>query len=230
VQREQKIVALVPLRGGSKSIPFKNIKEIAGKPLCAWVLESGCNAKLIDNVYVSTDSQKIRETVDSLSLPVTILDRDPCLATDTASTESVMIDFMYRVEFDILVTIQATSPLTEAKDLDDAISQFNKEELDSMFTGVETKKFFWTKDGRPLNYEPLHRPRRQEFKGCIIENGAFYITKREILEKTGCRLGGKIGIYEMHPDSEYEIDEPEDWEKIKKILKEKINNGGKNDY
>jgi len=151
------------------------------------------------------DSDKIIDVVSSSGLPVEILRRDPILATDTASTEAVMLDFMDKVNFDILVTLQATSPLTRTKDIDSAIKYFLGSDFDSLLTGVRTKRFFWSDDGKPVNYNPLKRPRRQDFNGWVMENGAFYITKRSILKSKKCRLGGKIGIYEMHPETAYEV-------------------------
>jgi CMP-N-acetylneuraminic acid synthetase len=218
VEEKLKIVALVPLRGGSKSIPYKNIKYIAGKPLCMWVLEAASLSKFISEVYVSTDSDKIIDVVTDSSLSVKILKRDPMLATDTATTESVMLDFMNKVDFNILVTVQATSPLTRTIDIDSAIKYFLEKEYDSLLTGVRVKKFFWSDDNTPVNYNPANRPRRQDFKAFIMENGAFYITKRSILEKQKCRLGGKIGIYEMDPETSNEIDETEDWDIVENIL------------
>jgi len=161
MEQKPEIAALIPLRGGSKSIPYKNIKYIAGKPLCLWVLEAACTSRMIDRVYVSTDSDKISDVIIKSELEVEILERDPSLATDTASTESVMLDFMDRVSFDILVTIQATSPLTKPGDFDDAVNQFLKNSLDSLVTGTRIKRFFWTDDNEPVNYNPLKRPRRQ---------------------------------------------------------------------
>jgi CMP-N-acetylneuraminic acid synthetase len=213
-----KIVALVPLRGGSKSIPLKNIKPIAGKPLCLWVLEAAERSKMIEEVYVSTDSDKIKQVVNDSIKTVRVLDRDPILATDTASTESVIFDFMDKVDFDILATIQATSPLTSSEDLDSAIKQFMDNNLDSLLTGVRIRHFVWSDEGKPLNYDPQRRPMRQQFSGSLLENGAFYLTKREILEKQKCRLGGKIGLYEMQEEAGYETDEPADWEIIGDIL------------
>jgi len=220
---EQKpgIVALVPLRGGSKSITLKNIRPIAGKPLCFWALESAVISRMIDKVYVSTDSQKIIDVVSGFSLPVEILSRDSFLATDTASTESVMIDFMDRIDFDILVTVQATSPLTKPEDFDNAIKYFLDSGFDSLLTGVKVKRFFWSDDNKPVNYDPLNRPRRQDFDGYIMENGAFYITKKQIIKDMGCRLGGNIGIYEMLPETSVEIDEPSDWEIVENLLFER---------
>jgi YrbI family 3-deoxy-D-manno-octulosonate 8-phosphate phosphatase len=227
MEQKPKIIALVPLRGGSKSIPLKNIKLIAGKPLCSWVLEAACSSKLIDEVFVSTDSEKIISTVSSLSLPVKILKRDAVLATDTASTESVMLDFMERIDFNILVTIQATSPLMTTKDLDSGIKYFLDNNYDSLLSGVRVKRFFWSDDNKPINYDPKKRPRRQDFKGWIVENGAFYITKKDILKKQKCRLGGRTGIYEMPSETAYEIDEPGDWNIVENILLKKIDENKK---
>ena len=212
------IVALIPLRGGSKSIPQKNIKEIAGKPLCAWVLEAAVNAKLIDEVYVSTDSKDIKAAVKKLDLEVTVINRPPELATDEASTESVIKHFMTHVSFDKLVTIQATSPLLTNKNLDRALEFFESDKLDSMLSAVRIKRFFWTEDGVPLNYDPMKRPRRQDCSGVMMENGAFYVTERRILEASGCRLGGRIGVFEMPEQTSVEVDEPGDWKIVKRLL------------
>lgn len=213
-----KTLALVPLRGGSKSIPNKNIKEIAGKPLCAWALEAASHTKRIDAVYVSTDSAEIEAVVHSLNLDVKVIQRPGELATDEASTELVILHFMEQVSFDNLVTIQATSPLLLSEHLDDALQKFESENLDSMLSAVRIKRFFWHDNGTPLNYNPLNRPRRQEFAGTLMENGAFYITRHDILKQYHCRLGGKIGIYEMPEYSAIEIDEPRDWQTVAGLL------------
>lgn len=211
-------IALVPLRGGSKNIPKKNVKPIAGKPLTAWVLEAAASCSGINAVYVSTDSKEIAGVVQGLGLGIQLIMRPAEFATDEASTESVMLHFMSEIDFDVLVTIQATSPLLEARDLDQALNQFHGHKLDSMLSAVRTKRFFWHDDGTAINYDPAHRPRRQEFPGTLMENGAFYITRREILERHQCRLGGKIGIYEMDESTALEIDEPDDWDRVEQLM------------
>jgi len=214
-------VAIIPLRGGSKSIPKKNIKLLAGKPLASWSLEAAARCAAINIVYVSTDSAEIADVVQGLGLDIQVIMRPAEFATDEASTEVVMLHFMRNVDFDALVTIQATSPLLSASDLDRALVQFRLQKLDSMLSAVRTKRFFWHDDATPINYDPLHRPRRQDFPGTLMENGAFYITRREILQRYKCRLGGKVGIYEMDESTAIEIDEPEDWERVKKLLLER---------
>ena len=213
-----KYVALVPLRGGSKSIPDKNIRLIAGKPLCAWVLEAACLSGIFDKVVVSTDSPKIADIVRGLDLPVEILNRPAELATDEASTESVMLHALQELDFDVLATIQATSPQVQPEDFQKAYTMFKSGGYDSLLTAVRTMRFFWNDDGTALNYTPQQRPRRQDFSGSLMENGAFYFTKRSILEQTNCRLGGSTGIYEMAAESAVEIDEPEDWRLVERAL------------
>lgn len=214
----KKIVSLIPLRGGSKSIPYKNIKHLGGKPLCYWTIKAACESKHIDEVWVSTEDEKIKQVVLSLGLPVKVIDRPIELAQDTSSTESVMLHFMEHVEFDVLNLIQATSPFTTGEDLDSAIQQLFQTSADSLLTGVLHKKFFWTKDGKPLNYDFINRPRRQDFEGVVHENGAFYLTHLHILQKHRNRLGGKITLYILPENRGIDIDEPLDWEKAETIM------------
>ena len=224
MEQKPRIVALIPLRGGSKSIPDKNIKEMAGMPLCFYALKAATEAKLVNDVYVSTDSGKISTIVSGFKMPLKILKREECLATDESSTEAVILDFMKKIDFDILLTAQATSPLMASSDINFAISYFLEGNYDSLLTGVRIKRFFWL-NGQPLNYNPKKRPRRQDFEGCLMENGAFYITKREVLEKEKCRLGGKIGIYEMPAKTANELDELSDWKVVEDLLiAEKLKN------
>jgi N-acylneuraminate cytidylyltransferase len=205
-------VALMPLRAGSKSIPGKNLRPLAGRPLFAWSLGEAIASACFDAVYVATDSEEIGTLANAL-FPgqVQVVDRSPETATDTASTESVMLEFQGRHPFDVLCLIQATSPLTRAAHFRGAREKFEVEGLDSLLSGVETRRFFWTPRGRPLNYDPAARPRRQDFEGAYLENGAFYLTRAAILRDTRCRLGGRIGIYPMPPETAIEIDEPADW-------------------
>lgn len=209
-----KTVALIPLRGGSKSIPRKNIMELGGKPLCFWVIDAALASSLIDEVYVSTEDKEIKNLVVSSRPEVCVIDRPMEYATDEASTEAVMMHFADAVNFDTLVTIQATSPMTQSSDLDRAIKFFTSNNFDSLLTATLSKRFYWSRDASPLNYNYKDRPRRQDFDGTYVENGAFYITKRKIICEDSNRLGGNIGIYEMSAQHEVELDEINDIQAI----------------
>lgn len=220
-------VAFIPVRGGSKSIPLKNIREIAGKPLVYWTVKAACGCEDIDKVYVSTDSSRIKEVVDNLGFDkVIVIGRGMDTASDTASTESAMLEFAGKYKFDNIVLIQATSPLLTSEDLYGGFQEFNKEGTDSVLSVVRQKRFQWKTgdDGFavPVNYDIFHRPRRQVFSGFLVENGAFYITSRELLLESGNRISGKIRTYEMDESTYYEIDEPCDWMIVENQLKERI--------
>src|SRR5262249_12024603 len=138
-----RVVALIPLRGGSKSIPRKNIRLIAGRPLCAWSIEAALAVPAIAEVWVSTDDSEIAAIVRSIDPRVRVLPRPPRLARDTSSTEAVLLHFARAVKFDWLVTIQATSPLTTGAHVVAALRQVQRERLDSLVTGVRLRRFLW---------------------------------------------------------------------------------------
>ncbi|MHA6247041.1 cytidylyltransferase domain-containing protein [Pontibacter sp. CAU 1760] len=210
-----KTVALVPARGGSKSIPLKNIKEICGQPLLYWGLLALEKSQYIDIVYVATDSREIKEVVLTFNFKkVVIYDRLPANAQDHSSTEDLMLEFLEWLDlpdYDQLILLQATTPYTTHKDLDKALEQFWQEDFDSLLSCGRTKRFIWNEEGTPQNYDYKCRPRRQDFDGTLIENGAFYISTVGGVKKTKCRLNGRIGIYEMAEYTLTELDEPEDW-------------------
>ena len=219
-------VAFIPVRGGSKSIPLKNIKTIAGKPLVYWTAKAANDCKYIDKVYIATDSVQIAEKVEELTLEkVEVIGRSAETATDTAGTESAMLEFAAKYEFDNVVLIQATSPLLTAEELNGGFELFTGEDTDSVLSVVRQKRFCWEEDENgfalPTNYDINNRPRRQDFQGYLVENGAFYITSKSRLLSTGCRMSGRIRAYEMNEATYFEIDEPSDWEIIEHELRKR---------
>lgn len=224
-------VAFIPVRGGSKSIPLKNIKPINGKPLVYWTIKAACGCRFIDKVYIATDSDKIAEVIANMKNSIEselfskseVIDRSAESASDTASTESAMLEFANNYDFDNIVLIQATSPLLTSKELDNGFVAFSEKDTDSVLSVVRQKRFHWANnnDGfaSPTNYDVFKRPRRQEFKGYLVENGAFYITSKEDLLRTKNRVSGNIKAIEMNEDSFFEIDEPSDWVIIEALMK-----------
>lgn len=216
-------VAFIPVRGGSKSIPLKNIKLINGRPLVYWTLDATVGCVEIDRVIVSTDSDDIREVVGRYnSDKILIVDRPEEVSTDTASTESVMLEFAEKYDFETIVLVQATSPLLKSEDLSKGVEKYNQLGIDSVLSVVRQKRFIWSESSekaKAINYDPLNRPRRQEFNGFLVENGAFYITSRKRLLSTKCRISGNIGLVEMPEETYFEIDEPSDWTIVKELLK-----------
>lgn len=214
-------IALIPLRGGSKGIPGKNLKELNGRPLCSYTLNAALNSKKIDEVWVSSDDKTIIDFIKSEFPKVKIRIRPAEFATDTASTESVILDLISSQNFSIkdqIILIQATSPLIVFNDLDLALNQLENSPLNSLVSGVEFKRFLWNKDGTPVNYNIYNRPRRQDFDGIFLENGAFYISTIETILKTKNRVEIPAELYFMREESAYEIDEESDWIIVESLL------------
>ena len=220
---KNKVIAFIPVRGGSKSIPLKNIKPLCGKPLVCWNIEALEACPQVDEVIVATDSDEIWKTVESRNYKKTTLYRRSAEnACDTASTESVMLEYIKSAnlpESDIFMLVQATSPLTESVHFSEALLKYATGEYDSMLTCVRNYRFFWNEDGSSMNYDYMNRPRRQNFSGMLMENGAFYINTVGKILSNGNRLGGKIGIYEMPEYTATEIDEPDDWMILEKLMR-----------
>lgn len=221
-----KKIAVIPLRAGSKGIINKNKKRILGRPLFSWVLGEAILSNL-DEIFIYTDDNQIIDFVNgeySWSNKVKALKRSDKSATDTASTEYAMIEFAKKInyDFDAIFLLQATSPLTRKEDINKACDLIESKEYDSVMSVVKTHRFIWNDKGESLNYNYINRPRRQDFEGLLIENGAIYSCTKEIFRKTNNRIGGNIGILHMSLDTLIEIDESTDLIIVEKLLENKL--------
>ncbi len=209
------VIAFVPARAGSKGIKNKNIKLFNSKPLIFWVLKALQDCNSVDGIYLATDGDDIARIADGFGFDkLKVFRRSPENASDSASTESVMFEFFEKekpLSEDIFLLVQATSPFTQNTDFESAIKQFKQEKADSLLSVARQKRFFWNSNGTPLNYDYKNRPRRQDFEGILIENGAFYISKVKNILQSNNRLNGKISLYEMPEYTSLELDEDEDW-------------------
>ena len=219
-------IAFVPVRGGSKSIPLKNIKDFCGKPLVYWTVSALQKTNEVDRIVVATDSAQIKQAVIDFGFSkVEVYDRKPENAIDTASTESVMLEYINAANLPdetVFILVQATSPLTQAKDFSGGLKMYSSGEYNSILTCVRNYRFYWNDDGTPNNYDYKKRPRRQDFHGTYMENGAFYISTVKNVKKSGNRLSGKIGIYEMPEYTAVEIDEPDDWNILENLMQQHV--------
>jgi N-acylneuraminate cytidylyltransferase len=217
-----KSVGIIPLRKGSKGIPGKNKKKLLGRRLYQWCLGEAIFSKL-DEVYVFTDDKDIIKQIEQeyhWSPKVKVIERSEENANDTASTESAMFEFADKInwDFDQICLLQATSPLTTRVDINNVLDKISIEGFDSALTVVNTKRFIWNSKAESVNYDFKNRPRRQDFDGLRIENGAVYVSKKEQFIDSKNRLGGKIGLVEMSEETLTEIDEPSDFLIIEKLL------------
>ena len=132
-----------------------------------------------------------------------------------------MLEFLEKMQISsdtIFTLIQATSPLTSSEDFIQAHKKYQDNKIDSLLTCTLSHCFFWSKDGKSINYNYNNRPRRQDFDGTYVENGAFYISTAKNIKEHKNRLSGNIGIYEMPSYTQYELDEEHDFVIIESLM------------
>lgn len=220
-----KKIGIIPLRKDSKGIPGKNKKKMVGRPLFSWVLTEAIFSDL-DAVYVFTNDTEIIRYVEReyfWTNKVFALLRNEENANDTASTESTMLEFSAQINHDyaVLCLLQATSPLILAADINTALDKIITEKYDSSLTVVNTHRFTWNSDGTPQNYDVFNRPRRQDFEGLLIENGAVYATQKKLFLASKNRVSGTIGLVKMPEETLMEIDSLSDWGIVENLLMER---------
>ena len=219
-------LALIPARGGSKSVPRKNIRPLAGRPLIAWTIEAARAASRIGRVVVSTDDEEIAEVARRAGAEVPF--RRPAeLGLDTTATEPVLLHALdaltsagYRP--DAVVLLQPTSPVRRPGAIDGALHQFEAQGADSLVSVCETHHFFWRRPQAPeALYDYHRRPRRQDIAAeerWYRENGSIYVTRAAGLRASGNRLTGKITMYPMTEEESWEIDSETDFRVVEALM------------
>lgn len=202
------VLGLIPARGGSKGVPGKNIKLINGKPLIVWSIEAANKSEKIDQIIVSTDSEEIAKVAKEAGAMV--LMRPSELATDTASTQDVMVHALKNYHADIVVLLQPTSPYRSEGLIDACIEEFVEHDYDSLATGFMC-------DYKEYGTNTLPR---QQIDGFFYDDGNVYVIKAENILK-GDRYGEKIGRKIISRYENAEIDDDYDFWLLEQILKQK---------
>jgi N-acylneuraminate cytidylyltransferase len=216
-QASGRTLAIVAARGGSKGIPHKNLIDICGKPLIAWTVLQAAAASGVDVVAVSSDSDAILAAAEAAG--AVGVRRPTEISGDLASSESAWLHALDQIDgklgpFSRIVALQATSPIREASDIDDALATFERDKLDSLLSVCEVEDYFnWriSKDGpESINYDYRDRRMRQQIEKRYLENGSFYVFIPSLLREKKNRLGGRIGFHVMERHKMFQIDRPED--------------------
>lgn len=202
------ILGVIPARGGSKGILRKNIKPLAGKPLLAWTIEAAKKAKLMDRFIVSSEDDEIAAIAKEYEAEV--LRRPPELATDEASTLSVLQHAISCIPCEALVLLQATSPIRKAGLIDECIKEFFEGGYDSLATGfICTFKEYGTNELR-----------RQDVEGFFYDDGNVYVINASLI-RNGERYGKKICRKIISRWENIEIDDEFDFWLAERVLQEK---------
>lgn len=208
------ILAVIPARGGSKGIPRKNVRLMCGKPLISYSIGTALNSTFNLEVVVSTDDREIERI--ALLYGAKVIRRPKELAADHVTLDPVIYQALCEMEarenkvYDLVITMQPTSPLLKTVTLDNAIKYSIENNLDTVISGVNFPHLSWTEiDGK---IEPLYEERlnRQYLPKHLLETGAFFITKREFVNENS-RIGDNLSIYEIPQNESVDIDTPQDW-------------------
>lgn len=230
----KKVLAIVPARGGSKGLPGKNIRPLAGKPLIGWTLESAKNSKYLDEVFVSTDSQEIADVAESFGVKVPEL-RPAELASDTATSASVVL---YTIEyfrkqgkvFDYIILLEPTSPMRKDDDIDNAIALACDNPDKAGVVSLGEVHMEHPSIVKKINdngvIEPFcdshHYTQRQQFSKAFFPYGVVYLVKTDYFEKHQLFYGKDSLPYFIERWQCYEVDDIYDLIAIEGIIKYQI--------
>ena len=220
------VLGLIPCRGGSKGIPRKNVREVAGEPLLAHTVRASLDADHVDRTVVSTDDEEIKQAALEAGADVPF-DRPDELATDEALVEPVVehaVEWLREhegEEFDTILLLQATAPLRTAEQVDEAVERYRERDADSVVAVSEGDSYRWreTEAGAEIvNYDS--RKRRQDKEPEYVESGAIYGVDAGRFLETGDLQAGTTTLSVLDQVSALDIDEPFELWMADKILRE----------
>lgn len=218
-----KTLAVIPARGNSKGVPRKNLRPLAGKPLIYYSITTALQSKFINRVVVSTEDEEIALFATRFGAEVIL--RPPELSGDNVTIDPVIIHAIENIESDgdryhIILTLQPTSPLLKARDIDRAVALFKDPEVDTVLSAVDDRHLRWkTANGK---YVPAYTQRlnRQQLSPLFKETGAIIACRREVLEK-GSRFGKNIKLFFTDPQRSVDIDSATDFFICESLLQRK---------
>lgn len=215
------VLAVVPARGGSKGIPRKNLRILAGKPLIWYIISAAKKAKRVDRVVVTTEDEEIALVARRFGAEV--VHRPPELAGDAVPLDPVVDHAVREVEAsgfkaDIVLTLQPTSPLLKPESIDRAVEILARGEAETVISVIDRTHLYWTVDeeGR---YKPLYKERlnRQYLPPLYQETGGIIGSMRRVVTAKS-RIGTKLTLIELSRDEAVDIDSDLDWWVVEKLL------------
>ena len=210
----QRVIAIIPARGGSKGVPGKNLRRVGGRSLVERAVDACCTARLVDAVYVSTDDVEIAARAEVAGGKVIV--RPAELSGDDASSESALLHGLEQLSLvgeapDVLVFVQCTSPFISSDDLDRGVELILHDHADSVFSAVASYDFLWcATDGfgrvTGQNHDPAVRQRRQEREPDFRETGAFYVMSAAGFQAARHRFFGRTAVVQVPELTAVDVD------------------------
>lgn len=210
------ILVVIPARGGSKGIPRKNLRLLKNKPLISYSIGVAKESQYVDDVVVTTDDSQIALIAEKFG--ASVVRRSEELSTDEVLLDPVIHDAMIQKEklafdeYDIIITLQPTSPLIKAETLDKVIEKFEDFSVDSVISVVDDRHLSWGYDEANDRYFPnyIQRTSKENLPKSFRETGAILATRRSFVREDS-RLGTNIDIVEVSPEESVNIERYEDW-------------------
>lgn len=210
------IVALLPMKAHSERVSGKNFRELSGKPLFKWILDSLLQTEKIDRVVINTDARELlAEKGLTDSERVTIRDRKPELCGDFVSMNLILEDDLRATNADHFIMTHTTNPLLSSDTINRAIEKYlngvKRAEYDSLFGVTKYQTRFYRENGDAINHDPNNLIRTQDLEPWYEENSCIYIYSKASFMKTNARIGERPLLFEIPKLQAIDIDEKEDW-------------------
>ncbi len=218
----KKIIAIIPARGGSKGVPRKNIKTLAGKPMIAYIIEAAKRVRGLDRVIVSTEDQEIAEVAKKYGAEVPFM-RPMELAGDEVLTLPVLQHAIKVLEEkegyipDYVLLVCPTSPLLKTERLQQAVDLALETDIDSVVSGTYDRKHYWQEvEGGWVRLSPVKLADRQHTPPLFKENGGIYLTKTDVLRRQ--IVADKMLPVIMDEGENVDVDYPSDFAEVEQRL------------
>lgn len=219
------ILVVIPARGGSKGIARKNLRLLGGKPLLFYSIQTALKSLYSPDVYVTTEDDEISLTARMFGAK--IHKRPKTLADDKSTLDPVIYSALIYAEenevkeYDLVITMQPTSPLLEVKSIDQAIKSIIKnKELETIISAQNDTHLTWRKEGGKFHPNYKERLNRQYLEPVYKETGGFLITRRNIINEKN-RIGKNVDLYLLKGGEEIDIDTYNDWNLCEYLLQKK---------
>ena len=214
------IAALVPMRHHSERVPGKNYRELAGKPLFHYIIETLMNVEKISKIVVDTDSPVITEDLRNNYPDVIIIDRPQHLIGDSVPMNEILLHDCSLVPADLYLQTHSTNPLLTVETVTKAINALLVQypAYDSLFAATRVQVRLWDALARPLNHNPNILLRTQDLPPVYAENSCLYLFTRKILEERHNRIGHRPYLFEMDQEEAWDIDEELDFKIVESLI------------
>ena len=214
-----KRVAFVPIRLNSQRVEGKNLRELGGRPLMTYLLQTLTQVENIDEVYLYCSNPDVQQYLPE---GVKFLQRDERLDSNTTLGEEIYDAFTSEVDADIYILAHATSPFIRTATIADAVARVESGEYDSAFSAERVQTFAWW-DGKPLNYSLDRVPRTQDLEPVYVETSAFFVFEREVWRNKRRRIGERPYMAVTDRIESMDIDNPDDFLLAEAIVAANLN-------